>query len=72
MATPNREVTNDLPDKNDKNAPPGGKRGAEPGWLADDELTRAWLQLVQQYRSECDASDRRRFLNDPATDSPLG
>jgi hypothetical protein len=44
-----------------------GKRGAEPGWLPDDELTRDWLQLMQQYRSECDASDRRRILNDPAT-----
>ena len=64
MATPNREVTNNLPDKN---APLEAKRGAEPGWLADDELTRAWLQIVQQYRSECDASDRRRLLDDPAT-----
>jgi hypothetical protein len=43
-----------------------GKRGSEPGWLVDDELTRYWLQLVQQYRSECDAADRRRLLDDPA------
>jgi hypothetical protein len=60
----NRDVINDQADKNPQLE---GKRGAEPGWLADDELTRDWLQLVQEYRSECDASDRRRLLNDPAT-----
>jgi hypothetical protein len=41
------------------------KPGAKPGWLADDELTRDWLQLVQQFRAECDASDRRRLVNEP-------
>jgi hypothetical protein len=60
----NREIIDDLADKNSQFK---GKRGAEPGWLADDQLTRDWLELVQQYRSECDASDRRRLLNDPAT-----
>jgi hypothetical protein len=60
----NREVINDLADQNWQ---PPGKRGAEPGWLPDDELTRDWLRLVQEYRSECDASDRRRLLDEPAT-----
>ena len=36
---------------------------AEGGWLPDDELTRDWLQLVQQYRAECDAADRARLEN---------
>jgi hypothetical protein len=40
------------------------ERGAEPGWLPDDELTRDWLQLVQQYRSECDSADRQRLLGE--------
>jgi hypothetical protein len=44
--------------------PVGGGRGAEPGWLPDDELTRDWLQIVQQYRSECDLADRHRLLNE--------
>jgi len=61
----NCEVTNDGADKNPQLE---GKRGTEPGWLADDELTRDWLQLVQQYRSECDASDRQRLRNDPPTE----
>lgn len=37
-------------------APPAGQ-----GWLTDDELTRAWLDQVQQYRQECDNADRRRL-----------
>lgn len=32
--------------------------GPEGGWLPDDELTRDWLQLVQQYRAECDVADQ--------------
>jgi hypothetical protein len=44
--------------------PVEGARGAEPGWLPDDELTRDWLQIVEQYRSECDAADRRRLLDE--------
>jgi hypothetical protein len=42
-------------------------RGAVPGWLPDDELTREWVRLVQEFRSECDASDRRRLQDAPAT-----
>jgi predicted RNase H-like HicB family nuclease len=45
--------------------PAPGKQGTEPGWLPDDELTREWLRLVEQYRAECDAADRRRFLDAP-------
>jgi hypothetical protein len=37
---------------------------AEPGWLPDDELTRDWLEHVRQYRSECDAADCRRLLEE--------
>lgn len=59
----NREVISDLAEKNRQLE---GKRGMEPGWLADDELTHDWLRRVEQYRSECDASDRRRLLSDPA------
>jgi hypothetical protein len=44
------------------NVPAG--RGAEPGWLPDDELTREWLQFVQQFRSECDIADRQRLLGE--------
>jgi hypothetical protein len=33
----------------------------QSGWLPDDELTRDWLRLVQQYRAECDAADRARL-----------
>lgn len=36
----------------------GRKSGAEPGWLPDDDLTRRWLQYVEEYRAECDAADR--------------
>jgi hypothetical protein len=66
MDHPNRnhEVIND---QGNKDPQCKEKHGAEPGWLADEELTHEWLQLVEQYRSECDASDRRRLLNDPAT-----
>jgi hypothetical protein len=31
------------------------------GWLPEDELTREWLQAVQQFRDECDEADRRRL-----------
>ena len=37
--------------------------GAQGSWLPDDELTRDWLQLVEQYRAECDAADRERLDN---------
>lgn len=43
------------------------KTGADPGWLPDDELTHDWLRFVEQFRSECDAADRRRLLHDPTT-----
>jgi hypothetical protein len=42
---------------------PGG--GAGGGWLPDDELTRDWIRLVQQYRAECDAADRARLEGPP-------
>ena len=29
----------------------------EGGWLPNDELTRDWIQWMQQYRAECDAAD---------------
>lgn len=29
------------------------------GWLPDDDLTREWLQAVQQFRDECDEADRQ-------------
>jgi hypothetical protein len=40
---------------------PAATAGAPGGWLPDDELTRDWLQLVDQYRAECDAADRERL-----------
>ena len=36
-------------------------RTAEGSWLPDDELTQDWIQLMQQYRAECDAADRARL-----------
>jgi hypothetical protein len=44
---------------------PAGARGLPSGWLPDDELTREWLQNVEQYRQECDEADRRRLLGGP-------
>jgi hypothetical protein len=38
--------------------PPGG-------WLPDDEVTREWLQAIQDYRDQCDKEDRERFSDDP-------
>jgi hypothetical protein len=38
--------------------------GPKGGWLPDDDLTREWLQAVQQFRDECDEADRHRLLND--------
>jgi hypothetical protein len=38
---------------------------ADGGWLPDDELTRDWIQLMQQYRAECDAADRARLESAP-------
>jgi len=35
------------------------------GWLPEDELTREWLDAVQEYRQEGDEADRQRLLNDP-------
>jgi hypothetical protein len=51
-----------VPEKPD-NTPLGRKSGVEPGWLPDDELTREWLQYVEEYRSECDAADREEPPN---------
>jgi hypothetical protein len=39
--------------------------GLEAGWLPDDEITRDWLQNIQQYRGECDAADRERLDKAP-------
>jgi hypothetical protein len=43
--------------------PIGAGSGLNGGWLPDDDLTQNWLQLVEQYRSECDAADRERLEN---------
>ncbi len=45
-------------------SPPAG------GWLPDDELTREWLQHIQDYRAECDARDRAEL--DQLTDTAEG
>jgi hypothetical protein len=34
--------------------------------LPDDELTKEWLEAVEQYRAECDAADRARLASDLA------
>jgi hypothetical protein len=34
------------------------------GWLPDDDLTREWLQTIQDYRQECDEADQRRILGE--------
>jgi hypothetical protein len=57
----NDDISNDV---SGKAAERQEKRGAEPGWLPDDELTREWLRLVEQYRAQCDAADRRRLTED--------
>ena len=36
--------------------------GPQGGWLPEDDLTREWLQAVQQFRDECDEADRRPTL----------
>lgn len=42
----------------------------EGGWLPADELTREWIQEVQQFRDECDAADWRRLSeNSPPGES---
>jgi hypothetical protein len=46
--------------------PVGPTGGVAAGWLPDDELTRDWLLLVEQYRTECDTADRERLENGPA------
>ena len=43
------------------NSPPGIPRG---GWLPNDDLTREWLQAIQDYRDQCDREDRARILGD--------
>jgi hypothetical protein len=48
-------------------APAGISAG---GWLPDDELTRQWQRLVEQYRAECYATDRERLLNAPDPEEP--
>lgn len=52
------------------NVPMPSTPGAEPGWLPDDEVTRQWLQEVEQYRAECDAADRARLGTAPREESP--
>jgi len=39
---------------------------ANGGWLPNDDLTREWLDNIQQYREECDREDRHRLLDEPA------
>jgi hypothetical protein len=53
-----------VPERAKKSLPLGRKSGAEPGWLPADELTREWLQYVEEYRRECDTADRKRLQND--------
>jgi hypothetical protein len=60
-ANRDREVVNDLADRNPRLEE---KPGPKSGWLPDDELTQEWLELVEQYRADCDAEDRRHLLND--------
>jgi predicted RNase H-like HicB family nuclease len=31
------------------------------GWLPDDDLTREWLQAIQEFRTACDEADHRRI-----------
>jgi len=45
-------------------SPPGPKGG----WLPEDDLTREWLQAVQQFRDECAEADRRRLSESPSED----
>ena len=53
------------PDPSAKGVGPHSLRGIPPGgWLPDDELTREWLQAIQDYRDQCDKADRERILND--------
>lgn len=33
-------------------------------WLPDDDLTRQWLEAVEEYRRECDVADRRRIIGE--------
>ena len=46
--------------------PPAAVAAPKGGWLPDDELTREWLQAVQQFRDECDEADRRRLAEGSA------
>jgi hypothetical protein len=48
---------------------PGGT-GPAAGWLPDDELTRDWLQHMEDYRAECDAADRERLGETAADETP--
>src|SRR5262245_23997978 len=34
------------------------------GYLPDDDLTREWLDAVEEYRKACDAADRERILGE--------
>ena len=43
---------------------PGAPSLATAGWLPDDDLTRDWLQSVEEYRQECDLADRKRILGE--------
>jgi hypothetical protein len=49
--------------------PVAGPAAAGGGWLPDDELTRDWLRLVEQYRAECDAADRARLGDAPDSEA---
>lgn len=39
---------------------------AAPGWLPDDELTKEWLEIIEERRRENDEADRRRILGGEA------
>src|ERR1051325_1673292 len=40
----------------------GSANGRAPGgWLPDDDLTKEWLQHIQDYRAECDARDQQEL-----------
>ena len=48
-----------------KGVSPHSPHGIPPGgWLPDDELTREWLQAIQDYRDQCDIEDRARILGE--------
>lgn len=34
-----------------------------PGWLANDGLTKEWLEHVREYRERCNSEDCKRILD---------